>query len=375
MNISNNTHLCVFGDCGKFREMNNLPTNGASQPSASDYELLLQFVGELHAFRDKALMRTWLLDKALPALVPSDWLSYNEVDLLEPQKTLAILKPDSQSFFETLFPRFQQLAHQHPLVVRQLQSENFPVHKISDFLTQEAYHELDLYRDVYRPMGVEFQIAATIRLSPSLVTAFALARHERDYSEQDRAILELLRPHLVVAFNNLSLHATREIRLRDSEIALSELSSATLVVNSRGRILYHTGPCRQWVGVTDPGRLPEQLLHWMKRTVAAGNREPLSWKSDSGEIEIRAVPTSSPERHLLVLSKKEPRPIGSRSPAAEALSRRQFEVARWIREGKTNADIARILGISPRTVQKHVEHIFEKLGVETRVAVATKLVD
>jgi DNA-binding CsgD family transcriptional regulator len=55
------------------------------------------------------------------------------------------------------------------------------------------------------------------------------------------------------------------------------------------------------------------------------------------------------------------------------LSRRQQEVAHWIREGKTNMEIAAILGISPRTVQKHVEHIFEKLGVETRVAIATRM--
>jgi DNA-binding CsgD family transcriptional regulator len=55
------------------------------------------------------------------------------------------------------------------------------------------------------------------------------------------------------------------------------------------------------------------------------------------------------------------------------LSKRQLEVARWIGHGKTNTEIAGILGISPRTVQKHIEHIFEKMGVKTRVAVASKL--
>ena len=39
-------------------------------------------------------------------------------------------------------------------------------------------------------------------------------------------------------------------------------------------------------------------------------------------------------------------------------------------KGKTNADIGDILGSSPRTVQKHLEHVFEKLGVETRTAAA-----
>jgi DNA-binding CsgD family transcriptional regulator len=63
-------------------------------------------------------------------------------------------------------------------------------------------------------------------------------------------------------------------------------------------------------------------------------------------------------------------PVASSSDTA-TLSRRQQEVARWIREGKSNVEIARIMGISPRTVQKHIEHIFDKLGVESRVAVAT----
>ena len=52
------------------------------------------------------------------------------------------------------------------------------------------------------------------------------------------------------------------------------------------------------------------------------------------------------------------------------LTPRETEVLSWIAKGKTNRDIAEILGMSPRTVNKHLEHIFEKLGVETRTAAA-----
>ncbi len=48
----------------------------------------------------------------------------------------------------------------------------------------------------------------------------------------------------------------------------------------------------------------------------------------------------------------------------------EFRVQSWLAKGKTNRDIADILGMSPRTVNKHLEHIFEKLGVETRPAAA-----
>jgi DNA-binding CsgD family transcriptional regulator len=342
--------------------------------SANDYDLLLDCIRELHSFRSQPTLRAWLLDTALPRLIPSDWLSYNEVDLVQPEKTLAILKPESNPFLQRLFPRFKEVAHQHPLIVRQMASPDFAVHKISDFLTQEAYHKLELYQDVYRPMGVEYQIAATIRLDPGHVTAFALSRQRTDYTERDRAILEILRPHLVVAFNNLALINAHQTILNEARLALAELASATIIVDAQNRILYHTGAALQWIGATSPGVLPPKISYWLKLRSYNGGERTLHLPADAGEIRIRAVPTDSPERRLLVLSQDTTRPPAAPSAAAN-LSRRQREVARWIREGKTNAEIAVIMGISPRTVQKHIEHIFEKMGVNTRVAIATRLVD
>jgi DNA-binding CsgD family transcriptional regulator len=156
---------------------------------------------------------------------------------------------------------------------------------------------------------------------------------------------------------------------------LNELSSATLMVDVQGRILYHTGPGRQWIGATNQDRLPGPISDWLDRCLATSAREVLRQSTVDGEIYIRAVPTSSPERLLLVLSKEKIRTPGIGSPSASGLSQRQREVARWIREGKTNAEIAMVMGISPRTVQKHIEHVFEKLGVKTRVAIATRTAD
>ncbi|MFC3606824.1 response regulator [Stutzerimonas tarimensis] len=52
------------------------------------------------------------------------------------------------------------------------------------------------------------------------------------------------------------------------------------------------------------------------------------------------------------------------------LTSREVEVLRWVAYGKTNRDIGDILGLSPRTVNKHLEHVYVKLGVETRTAAA-----
>jgi DNA-binding CsgD family transcriptional regulator len=52
----------------------------------------------------------------------------------------------------------------------------------------------------------------------------------------------------------------------------------------------------------------------------------------------------------------------------EALTARERDALDWLGAGKTDKDIAAILAISPRTVQKHLQRIYEKLGVETRTA-------
>jgi DNA-binding CsgD family transcriptional regulator len=344
-----------------------------SQLVRNDYELFLDCIRELYAIHELPALRLWLLEAALAKLIPSDWYSYNEVDLLHPANTLSILKPEAGTLFQRLFPRFQEVVHQHPLITRQLQSPDFAVHKISDFLATEDYHRLELYQDVYRHLGVEYQITATIRTEPERVTAFALSRRQNDYTERDRAILEMLRPHLVVAFNNLAL-ARENMAIQDTTtLALNELASATIIVNSQGRILYHTGPGLQWIGAASPEVLPAKISGWLNPPAARRTRRVMHLATAAGEIQIRAVPTSSPERLLLVLTRENARPLLPASTDDFGLSQRQLEVAGWICQGKTNAEIAIILGLSPRTVQKHIEHIFEKTGVGSRMALAMLL--
>jgi DNA-binding CsgD family transcriptional regulator len=57
---------------------------------------------------------------------------------------------------------------------------------------------------------------------------------------------------------------------------------------------------------------------------------------------------------------------------AAGLTEREADVLQWIAKGKSNPDIAAILGTSPRTVQKHVERLLQKLGVETLVAAVAR---
>ncbi len=60
-------------------------------------------------------------------------------------------------------------------------------------------------------------------------------------------------------------------------------------------------------------------------------------------------------------------------PASRGLTLRERDVLQWLACGKTDADIAALLSISPRTVHKHLEHIYMKLGVETRTAAVMRV--
>jgi DNA-binding NarL/FixJ family response regulator len=72
------------------------------------------------------------------------------------------------------------------------------------------------------------------------------------------------------------------------------------------------------------------------------------------------------------LRKRRPTKINRQSPAFCSLSPRESQVLHWVSQGKTNKDIGVILEVSPRTVQKHLEHIYQKMGVETRTGAAAK---
>lgn len=91
-----------------------------------------------------------------------------------------------------------------------------------------------------------------------------------------------------------------------------------------------------------------------------------------GEMIVHALPKLSGEVILMF-------PVPGVEETAEAalsiLTRRQREIMDWIAEGKTSGEAAIILGISPRTVEKHLEAVFQRLGVENRIAAMRRYLD
>ena len=83
-------------------------------------------------------------------------------------------------------------------------------------------------------------------------------------------------------------------------------------------------------------------------------------------------PFSDPDRDRAELMRPQLaqlyRPSGAATPDTAMLTPREREVLEWLAAGKSNRDIAEIIGAKPRTVEKHLERVYEKLGVESRTA-------
>ncbi|MES2024410.1 MAG: response regulator transcription factor [Pseudomonadota bacterium] len=90
----------------------------------------------------------------------------------------------------------------------------------------------------------------------------------------------------------------------------------------------------------------------------------------SASLLVRNMGAAGMDEIMLLLELSSNHMLPAGRLASAALTPRETEVLSWLAKGKTNRDIGDILQLSPRTVSKHLEHIFEKLGVETRSAAA-----
>jgi DNA-binding CsgD family transcriptional regulator len=121
----------------------------------------------------------------------------------------------------------------------------------------------------------------------------------------------------------------------------------------------------RFVGPAPAGQLPAPLRRLLEALLA--NPTPaapgLSFRSGSAELAVRPFRHPSTGPGLLLVER-------AAGAAASPLSAREHDVLEWMTQGKTNAEIATILGISPHTVKRHVEKILRKLGVPNRSAAA-----
>jgi len=87
----------------------------------------------------------------------------------------------------------------------------------------------------------------------------------------------------------------------------------------------------------------------------------------------KIVPGSISDEYMLLIQESDQEWNLASLKASFGLTAREAEILMWVSRGKTNKEVGLILDTSPRTVNKHLEHIFEKLGVPTRTAAVAKV--
>lgn len=209
------------------------------------------------------------------------------------------------------------------------------------------------------PVASDFTIACTIH------------HWGKDYTERDRLILTLIAPFLLNCINN-------SFALERLNSAIETHSTGIIAVASDGKIQFVNEFARELLAKYFAGEksadnsLPENLWNWTKQQDSANKKDfelpspPFKVKNAAGEVTIRLMSNNAIQEKTLLLEEK--KLLCPRRLEQLGITRREAEILFWIAQGKTDGEIGTLLFISPRTVHKHSENIYVKLGVETRTA-------
>lgn len=279
---------------------------------------------------------------------------------------------------------FDRYFHEHPLVRYHADNPDGTSHRISDSLPPRVFQRTALYNDYYRKVGIEHAIAVPLFVDSSLLVSFVLNRTGRDFGERDREVLDLVRRPLAALYRNaLALEGVRQA-----------LSGVTEEPADDGWVLVSLDAERRISGIA-PRVDPWLSAAFADARIGAGAVLPVSleravteqFAAIDGAFTIAATPCAvegrgcrctvqvlwrgAPGRDALVLIRRIGNSGANPAPAQE-LTVREREVLQWVAAGKTNGQIAEILAAGPRTIGKHLENIYAKLGVETRTAAVNR---
>jgi DNA-binding NarL/FixJ family response regulator len=178
-------------------------------------------------------------------------------------------------------------------------------------------------------------------------------------------VVKPLRAQEVVARLHTHTRNARIARLARDAVDVAGLG--VVLVDAKGRIAWRSPQAALWLQTLDKagaeGCLPDTVYAALGATT-----DPVLLNSAGTPLSVRNMGRVGIGETMLLLEQRAANGTGTSRLAQAALTPRETEVLSWLAKGKTNRDIGDILGLSHRTVNKHLEHIFEKLGVETRAA-------
>jgi len=264
-------------------------------------------------------------------------------------------------------PETPAFLHDHPLMP---QVNNMPAFShVRGLVSRGAFEKTDYFNGVARPMGYNDHVILRVQHAPTTVT-FSLCRAGL-FEDAERTVLRLVQPHMEAAWRRVLATSRSLERTGASWLHLSGALRPRELTTLTAERLRRYFP--EW---RDRGSLPAAVHDWARKSQqeladASAGRLPrvLLVEGPQGTLLIRYFPLADrtgAELHLVE------RPGWHRhATPAGVLSPREREVLHWIVQGKRDTEIGIILGLSARTVGKHVEHVLAKLRVPNRTAAMT----
>jgi len=191
-----------------------------------------------------------------------------------------------------------------------------------------------------------------------------------DYVTKPIAIEEMLA--------RIRVHLANARLTQSARAALDVSGRFLLAISKQGKLVWATPQAQRLLseslasGTGDEFVLPEPMMQWLEQAQkgkAKAKTQALSFPENE-QLRLQYMGKLGPNEFLMRLAKDTSADMPAEFSSELGLTTREGEVLSWLSKGKTNRDIAQILGLSPRTVDKHLEQIYAKLGVENRTAAA-----
>jgi len=250
--------------------------------------------------------------------------------------------------------------NQHPMLAyaRQHPGLNPPL-RFCDFYSRQEFEETGLYRECYHGY-TSSMVTFGIDSPPGLNISFVLSRSQGDFSEREVEHLSVLQPLISSVYHQLILEEAVRCR-RSSDLPAGIIAGSGQHIITLDRRA--TALLTQIFPNASRHRLPECLARHVYPSRSRVNTFLVQLDNQCLNGQVEHV---GDEWILKIWEERGPLP--KEKISALGLSKRQVEVLHWVAMGRTNPEIAIILGISARTVEKHLENIYRQMGVETRLA-------
>lgn len=307
----------------------------------------------------------------LPLLIASDLTAYCEIDPARQTSRNWLDRPEVDTPEAARI--WQTYMLEMPVLAHYVRTGDGRALRITDFVTQRCFRDTGVYAEHYRPKDLEYVLATWVP-SPQLAIGIGFARDSKDFTDDERTALELLRPHLIQGWRNAQVIAQlkreaevgRVLAAANPDVVVLRSDGTPLIVGERaGSVLSSFFPG------TPAARVPEDLIAWARRVMQrlGGSDDlpercaPFVRNGGSARLVVRPFITESG----LVLTVEQRQENGG---PTKQLTSREREVLACVADGRTNEEIAMILRCAPKTVEKHLEHIYAKLDVPNRAAAA-----